>query len=110
MKHTSLRLDEEVLDEIYRQAAQADMKPTVFMRELVKASIKNTSTEVRPMEKTPEGLRLEKVMLKMLLQILGLTRFLVSRIDEAVVQEAIKKSEVVLAHYQMDDEEKEYSE
>lgn len=96
MKQICIRLDPAMIAALQLMAEQNDKTFTEFIREKLQTVIdKPVATKCD--SAAIDTNKWDKIQFKMQLQILGLVRFLVGQVDESVVQEAIRKSEAIVA-------------
>lgn len=92
MKQICIRLDELLIASLQTAAEKENKNLTEFIREQLQATMIKSPLMPPKMDE----IALQKIEFKMLLQVLGLTRFLASRVDEAVVQSVMQESDQLI--------------
>lgn len=95
MRQICIRLEETMIETLESLAINENKTMAALVRVILQGAIDSKLVNINknPDEKYKKNI--QKTQFKMLLQVLGLVRFLASRIDESVVTEVVKKSEEV---------------
>jgi hypothetical protein len=93
MKQLTIQLNEI----FYKHIQQIAEERNVSMSAVIREKIEQSTVNEKKSSLSPVGL--EKVMLGMTLQVLGLVRFLVAQINEETIREAMEKSDKVVEEF-----------
>jgi predicted DNA-binding ribbon-helix-helix protein len=92
-RQLTVQLEEDFYLHIQKQAEERKVSMSALIRERLK------QLSFNPAENHLRAQEVEKLFLDMQLQTLGLVRFLVTQINEALVKEAIEKSNEALKSF-----------